>query len=124
MPTFPRAFPRWGEVYHVDFNPARGSEQAGRRPAVVVSNDTNNQRGSVVTVAALTTKQVEERARFPQNVRVPAGELPEESVILSNQLVTIDKTRLIKYWGQIDDPQRRELKVALAIALALPRPTP
>jgi mRNA interferase MazF len=120
--TFPREFPRRGEFYDVDFNPARGSEQAGKRPAVIVSNDTINQHSSVVVVAAVTSKTVMERVKYPSAVYVPAGMLREESAILCNQLLTISKERLVEYRGEVDQPRRVNLNRALALVLQLPRP--
>lgn len=101
----------------MDFNPARGSEQAGRRPAVVVSNDINNQHSPVVIVAAITSKV---GRRFPQNVLLSAGApLPLESMILGNQLTTIAKDRLEAFRGQLDAGQLDELARALRISLSL-----
>lgn len=101
----------------MDFNPARGSEQAGRRPAVVVSNDINNQHSPVVIVAAITSKI---GRRFPQNVLLSAGApLPLESLILGNQLTTIAKDRLETFRGQLDAGQLDELARALRISLSL-----
>jgi mRNA interferase MazF len=83
-------FLRRGEVYTVDFNPARGSEQAGRRPAVVVSNDAQNQHGPVVIVAAVTSRAP--KRPYPFIVEIPAGVLPKDSYVLCDQLNTIDKS--------------------------------
>lgn len=101
----------------MDFNPARGSEQAGRRPAVIVSNEINNQHSPVVIVAAITSKV---GRRFPQNVLLAAGApLPLESMILGNQLTTIAKDRLEAFRGQLDAGQLDELARALRISLSL-----
>lgn len=105
----------------VDFNPARGSEQAGMRPAAVISNDHQNQHSPVVIVAALTSKQVEERARLPICVFVPQGELREDSVVLASQILTVAKDRLKKYYGALSDGQQAELDRALLVSLSLPR---
>jgi mRNA interferase MazF len=103
----------------VDFNPARGSEQAGERPAVVVSNDVNNQNSPVVTVAAITST-IRERP-YPNTVVLPAGVLPRPGTILCNQLMTVDKSRLRRCRGEIDASLLAELARALAVALDLPR---
>jgi mRNA interferase MazF len=105
----------------VDFNPARGSEQAGVRPAVVVSNDISNQRSSVVVIAAMTSQQVSERARYPQNVFVAAGDLPSDSIVLANQLMTVAKDRLERHRGDLRPNESTELDEALRVALGLPR---
>jgi mRNA interferase MazF len=119
--AFPRSFPRRGEIYMVDFNPARGSEQAGMRPAVVVSNDINNEHSPVVIVAALT-RTIPSR-NYPQNVSLPADSpLPDAGTILGGQLYTIDRARLERHRGDLSEVQLRELDRALAISLSLPRP--
>lgn len=101
----------------MDFNPARGSEQAGKRPAVVVSNDVNNQHSPVVIVAAITSKVGK---RYPQNVLLPVGTpLRLESMILGNQLTTIAKDRLEAFRGQLAADQMEELARALRISLSL-----
>lgn len=115
--VFPNSFPRRGEVYDVDFNPARGSEQAGRRPAVVVSNNVNNQHSPVVIVAAITSKV---GRHYPQNVVLPAGApLRLESMILGNQLTTVAKSRMETPRGALDASQLEELARALRVSLAL-----
>jgi mRNA interferase MazF len=102
----------------VDFNPARGSEQAGRRPAVVVSNDASNQHSSVVIVAAVTSKIP--KRDYAWNVALAAGDpLPLAGVILGNQLVTVAKDRLLKHRGSLNGEQIRALDQALKISLNL-----
>jgi mRNA interferase MazF len=110
-PTSP---PRRGEIYWVDFNPSRGSEQAGRRPAVVISQDSFNSRMPTVVVAAITS-QLKPAAYVVVN-------LPENrplrlaSQILAFQVTTIDKSRLESYAGELDTVQLGQLKNALRMA--------
>lgn len=109
-------FPRRGEIYLVDFNPARGSEQAGVRPGVVVSNDVNNQHSPVVVVAALT--RTIPSKRYPQNVHLPEGSpLRDAGTILCGQLNTIDKTRLLDKKGALTAAQINDLNRALRMSL-------
>ena len=103
----------------VEFDPARGSEQAGTRPAVVVSNDINNRNSTVVIVAAIT-KTVPEK-HYPQNVFLPGGVLPEDGTIMGGQLLTVAKERLLRYRGELSGEQTEELNEALRISLGLPR---
>ena len=106
--------PRRGDVYWVDFNPARGSEQAGRRPALIVSADPLNTAGPVVVVAAIT-RTVPKRS-YPQTVVLPAG-LPVEGTVLCSQLMTVAKDRLLDrkchlsadVMAQVDDGLRASL---------------
>jgi mRNA interferase MazF len=107
----------------VDFNPARGSEQAGIRPAIVISNDVNNQHSPNVIIAALTSQQVQQRSQTPINVFVAAGDLPQDSVILGNQIMTVSKDRLERHRGQLTAAQTEELANALRLSLGLRTPT-
>ena len=82
-----------------------------------MSNQTNNQHGRTVVVAAVTTST--KRGGFPQNVELPAGVLPKDSVILGEQLLTIDKERLIRFRGALDSQTAQQLKGALRTMLDL-----
>jgi mRNA interferase MazF len=110
---YPESPPRRGEIYWVDFSPARGSEQAGRRPAVVISLDSFNSHMPVVVVAAITTKI----KSFNFTVDLPQGQpLEEHSQILAFQVTTIDQSRLDGYLGALDAQQVVDLKNALGTA--------
>jgi mRNA interferase MazF len=122
MSVFPKAFPRRGEVYTVDFGEPRGSAQAGERPALVVSNDVNNNVGSVVIVAAIT-KTIPAK-RYPQNVHLDAGPLPLAGTILCGQLLTIDKVDLLRHRATLPQATMDEVDVALCKALGIRRAPP
>ena len=102
-PIFPRTFPRRGEIYQVDFNPARGSEQAGVRPALVVQIDRANTVSPHTIIAPFTMRV--RRAVLPLHALVPAGVdgLTHDSVVLCEQIRVIDKRRIIRVLGHIDD---------------------
>lgn len=119
MAVYPRGFPRRGEVYMVNFDPARGSEQAGIRPALVVSNDVNNNHSPVVIVVAIT-KTIPKK-EYPFNVYLPEGVLPLPGTILCGQILTVDKTRLMRHRGDLDAVLMAAVGAALAVSLALPR---
>lgn len=113
---YPQSPPRRGEIYWVDFNPSRGSEQAGRRPAVVISLDSFNSHMPVVVVAAISTKI----KSFSFTVDLPEGKpLEEHSQVLAFQVVTIDQSRLGGYLGSLDGEQAAGLKNALRTAWGL-----
>ena len=115
-----RTIPRRGELYWVDLDPARGSEQAGRRPGLIVSNDTGNRFAPVVIVAAVTTRTP--RRDYPVNVRVPspAGTgLAPGSTVLCSQLTTVAKDRLGRYVGSLPPDLMRQVDDALRVALDL-----
>jgi mRNA interferase MazF len=104
----------------VDFNPARGSEQAGERPALVVSNDIGNQHGSVVIVAAITSTIPSKQ--YPHCVPLPGrpqGPLPRPGTILCSQLVTVDKKRLGDFRGALSPAQVQQVNAALRASLSL-----
>lgn len=115
-----RTIPRRGELYVVDWNPARGSEQAGRRPGLVVSNDLGNRSAPTVIVASITSR-VSER-RYPFQVRVPqaAGTgLTRDSTVNCAQFITISKDRLERYIGALPPELMRQVDAALRVALNL-----
>ncbi len=94
-------------VVEADLDPARGSEQAGRRPVLVVSNEAFNQLTRNVTVLPLTSTR---RSLYPSEVRLPertAGQ-PAESIIMGHQVRTISKERLGRVIGELDDPDLQE----------------
>src|SRR3970040_1841421 len=93
--------PRRGDVWLVNFNPGRGSEQRGIRPAVVIQNDTGNIYASTTIVAAIPSTIKE----FPVTVVVAAGEggLRQKSMVNLAQLLTIDKQRLQKRLGNLNE---------------------
>ena len=99
----------------VDFNPGRGSEQKGARPALVIQNDTGNIYAATTIVAAVTSTIKE----FPVTVVVPSGEagLKQRSMINLAQLLTIDKARLRKRLGRISDSAMERVDEAIRVSL-------
>jgi mRNA interferase MazF len=109
--------PQRGDIYWVDFNPARGSEQAGHRPAVVISLDSFNRVMNTVVVAALTTK-VREGSKI--QVVLEAGDpLPQRGAILGFQVSTIDQVRLERFGGRLRLEQLKELDEVIARCFGL-----
>jgi mRNA interferase MazF len=112
-----KPFPRRGEIWLVNWNPARGSEQAGKRPALVIQNDIGNEHGPTTIVAALsTTVRI-----YPMNVLIepPQGGLTKPSIIKTGQLLTVSKDRLEKRLGRIEEKKMEEVDQALRLSLAL-----
>lgn len=115
-----RGSPRRGELYWLDWNPVRGSEQAGRRPALVVSNDRGNETAPTVIVAALTSR-ISGR-RYPFQVFVSAravNGLTSDSTILCHQLITVSKERLARPIGILPPNLMVRVDAALKVALGL-----
>jgi mRNA interferase MazF len=109
--------PRRGDIWLANFNPGRGSEQKGIRPALVVQNDVGNQYASTTIVAAITTTI----KPYPVTVVIGARTcgLPSESMVNLAQLLTVDKGRLIRRLGQLKLEQQAAVDRALRISLDL-----
>lgn len=108
-----------GEMYYADLNPVKGSEQGGNRPVLIIQNNKGNFHSPTVIVAAVSGK-VYTKANLPTHhiVRAYAG-LTEESIILLEQIRTIDKSRLGDYIGQLDEKDMKRVDQCLAISLDL-----
>jgi mRNA interferase MazF len=114
-----------GDIYFVNLNPTKGREQSGRRPVLVVSNDTINALPLVITVIP-GTKGIRVPTDYPGNVRVPAGEanLPDETVFMAFQIRALDRSRFQDPpVGRLSPPYQRKVSEALAWFLTLPQPT-
>ena len=107
--------PRRGEVWLVSFNPGRGSEQRGIRPAIVIQNDTGNIYASTTIVAAITSTIKE----FPVTVVLSAGEggLKPHSMVNLAQLLTIDKARLRKRLGSLGESTMQQVDEAIRVSV-------
>ena len=118
-PAAPAAHPRRGEVYLVALDPVVGSEIGKTRPALVVQNDVGNRFSRVTIVAAITSKFGPKL--YPTEVPVPAGEggLTEDSVVLLNQVRTVDRGRLVRRLGRVRPRTLRGVDRALAVSLGL-----
>lgn len=110
--------PTRGDIFWADLPEGEGSEQAGRRPVCVVSNDISNAFSPVVIVAAMTTKPSRNRQLW--DVFLPAGQpTPREGRIMCNQLFTLDKRLLADKIGPLSAAQMVDLDRALKVALGL-----
>ncbi|NOZ79120.1 MAG: type II toxin-antitoxin system PemK/MazF family toxin [Acidobacteria bacterium] len=115
------AEPLQWSVWLVDLNPVVGSEQAGRRPVIVVSRESANVVLPVVTAVPLTTRK-EGRRIYPNEAMIPGGVggISHESVAMAHQVRTVSKKRLVRRLGRIDDGSLREaIREALRIQLEL-----
>jgi mRNA interferase MazF len=111
-------FPRRGEIFLVNLDPALGSETNKTRPALVISNDINNKFSSTVTVIPITSNV---KKVFPFEVLFPSERsgLPKTSKAKCNQIRTIDIRRLIKPLGKIPVETMQEVEDALRIHLGM-----
>ena len=108
-----------GDIFLVNFQPIKGSEQGGIRPAIIIQNNISNKASPVVIVAAITSKIFEKE--FPTNVFLKKHEsgLEKDSTVLLNQIRTIDKARLIKRAGNLENFLMKKIDLALKISLEL-----
>lgn len=108
-----------GDIYYANLNPVIGSEQGGTRPVLIISNDTGNKHSPTVIVAAITSR-VQTKAKLPTHTIVNdfAG-LDKDSVILLEQICTIDKQRLKNYIGTISNNVMARVDKTLAISVSL-----
>ncbi len=106
-----------GEVWMVNFNPGRGSEQRGMRPALIIQNNVGNQYGSTTIVAAITTTI----KTYPVTVVLDRheGGLSQQSMVNLAQILTVDKQRLMKRLGAVSQARLGEINAALLISLGL-----
>ncbi len=109
-----------GDIFYADLSPVKGSEQGGIRPILVVQNDVGNKYSPTVIAAAITSKI--NKAHLPTHIEIDSNEfgLTKESVILLEQIRTIDKMRLKEKIGHLDDDKMRAVNEALNISFGLP----
>jgi mRNA interferase MazF len=110
---------RRGDIYYADLSPVVGSEQGGMRPVLIVQNDTGNKHSPTVIAAAITSQVG--KARLPTHIELSGQScgLSRDSVILLEQIRTIDKSRLRERMGRLDDPLMNEVDNAIAVSFGL-----
>ena len=108
-----------GDIFYADLSPVVGSEQGGTRPVLIVQNDTGNKHSPTVIAAAITSQTG--KARLPTHINITGGSvgLSKDSVILLEQIRTIDKRRLREHMGRLDDRHMLLVNDALAISFGL-----
>lgn len=108
-----------GDIFYADLSPVIGSEQGGVRPVLVVQNDIGNKYSPTIIVAAITSQI--NKAKLPTHVEIPAPEygLTKDSVVLLEQVRTIDKKRLKEKIGRFDDDMMKKVDEALKISFGL-----
>ena len=107
-------------IFLASLDPTKGSEQAGRRPVLVISREQTNQMLPVVNVIPLTSRKSTERIIYPNEVLLPSGVagLRVDSIALCYQIRTLDKGRLERDWGELDDVNlRRDIHKAIQFQL-------
>lgn len=108
-----------GDIFYADLSPVVGSEQGGTRPVLIVQNDTGNRHSPTVIAAAITSQTG--KARLPTHINIAGGSvgLSKDSVILLEQIRTIDKRRLKEHMGRLDDTHMHMVDDAIAVSFGL-----
>lgn len=112
------ATPKRGEIYWVDWSPARGSEQAGRHPSLVIQNDVGNELSPNVIVASVSTTPLK---KYPFIVHIAPAEsgLNEDSSVNLSAIITISKVRLGTRCGRLSKTKMSEVDRAICISLGI-----
>ena len=110
---------RRGDIYYADLSPVVGSEQGGMRPVLIVQNDVGNKYSPTVIAAAITSKT--SKSKLPTHIEVYADKygLAKDSVILLEQIRTIDKTRLKEKMRHLDDYVMNQVNDAITVSFGL-----
>ena len=110
---------RRGDIYYADLSPVVGSEQGGLRPVLIVQNDIGNRYSPTVIAAAITSRMT--KAKLPTHIDVTGADvgLAKDSVILLEQIRTIDKTRLKEKMGHLSDIMMTDVNNAISVSFGL-----
>ena len=108
-----------GDIFYADLSPVVGSEQGGVRPVLIVQNDTGNRHSATVIAAAITSQTG--KARLPTHISLAAMScgLPKDSVVLLEQIRTLDKRRLREHMGRVDETMMKQVDTAIAVSFGL-----
>ena len=105
-----------GDIYYADLDPVVGSEQGGTRPVLILQNDTGNKFSPTTVVAAITGRQ---KKNLPTHVPVTIPAFPKDSIILLEQIRTIDKQRLCEYITSLTRKQMKKVEQAVDVSLGM-----
>ncbi len=110
---------RRGDIYFADLSPVVGSEQGGVRPVLIIQNDVGNKHSPTVICAAITSQM--NKAKLPTHIALSCAiyALPKDSVVLLEQIRTIDKQRLREKLCHLDDGMMRRVDQSLCVSLGL-----
>lgn len=111
-----------GDIYYADLSPVVGSEQGGVRPVLIVQNDVGNKYSPTVIAAAITSRR--EKNKLPTHIEVDGAGcgLAKDSVVLLEQIRTIDKKRLKEKTGRLDGDSMQQIDRALTVSFGLDEP--
>ena len=110
---------RRGNLYYAELNPVIGSEQGGNRPVLIIQNDIGNQYSPTMIVATVTNR-TSHKNYLPTHVRLSkVPMLRKDSIVLLEQIRTIDRKRLGEFIGSLNDTMMKQVDYALAISVGL-----
>lgn len=110
-----------GDIFYADLSPVVGSEQGGTRPVLIVQNDTGNKHSPTVIAAAITSQT--NKAKLPTHIELDGKSvgLTKNSVVLLEQIRTLDKRRLREHMGHLDEGMMNRVDTAIAVSFGLPQ---
>ena len=113
-----------GDIYYADLSPVVGSEQGGLRPVLIVQNDVGNRYSPTVIAAAITSRM--SKTKLPTHIDIAAEDvgLSKDSVVLLEQIRTLDKKRLKEKMGHLDDDLMNRVNNAITVSFGLEDPVP
>ena len=108
-----------GDIYYADLSPVVGSEQGGIRPVLIVQNDIGNKYSPTVIAAAITSQR--DKTKLPTHIEVTASScgLAKDSIVLLEQICTLDKRRLNERMGMLDEASMGQIDKALSVSFGL-----
>ncbi len=108
-----------GDIYYADLSPVVGSEQGGLRPVLIVQNDIGNRYSPTVIAAAITSRM--SKTKLPTHIDIYASEvgLQKDSVVLLEQIRTLDKRRLRERMGHLNEKMMHEVDTAISVSFGL-----
>ena len=108
-----------GDIFYADLSPVVGSEQGGTRPVLIVQNDTGNRHSPTVIAAAITSQTG--KAKLPTHISLTGRDvgLTKDSVVLLEQIRTIDKRRLCEFIGRVTDHEMEQVEGALLVSIGM-----
>lgn len=107
-----------GEIYYAELNPVIGSEQGGTRPVLIISNNTGNRYSPTVIIAAITSRQTKSKLPTHYDLNGVSG-LPADSIVLLEQIRTIDKKRLKERLARLDSLIMEAIAMPLLISIGV-----
>lgn len=110
---------RRGDIFYADLSPVVGSEQGGVRPVLIIQNDMGNRHSPTVIAAAITSQM--NKAKLPTHIELVGQDcgLTKDSIVLLEQIRTLDKRRLREHMGRVDETMMKQVDTAIAVSFGL-----